>query len=63
MGTDLNASLSASVSSGAQGGTISAGDFILGGSGGVSKSAVPTWAVIALGVVAVLVFFGWLIKR
>jgi hypothetical protein len=63
MGTDINASLAFSDSSGAQGGTISSGDFIIGGSGGVTKATVPTWAIIGLGLVAVLVFFGWLLKR
>jgi hypothetical protein len=65
MGTDLNASLAFSDSSGAQteGSTITTGDFIVGGSGGASKTAVPAWAIVAIGVVAVLIFFGWLAKR
>lgn len=63
MGTDLNASLAFSDSSGAQGGTITTGDFIVGGSGGASKAAVPMWAIIGLGFVAVLVFFAWVLKR
>jgi len=65
MGTDLNASLAFSDSSGAQseGAKITGGDFIIGGSGGASKTAVPAWAIVAVGVVAVLIFLGWLIKR
>lgn len=65
MGTDLNASLAFSDSSGSQteGGKITGGDFILGGSGGASKTAVPAWAIVAVAVVAVLLFLGWIIKR
>ena len=65
MGTDLNASLAFSDSSGAQseGAKITTGDFIVGGSGGASKTAVPAWAIVAVGIVAVLIFFGWLAKR
>ena len=56
-GYDIGASFSSS--SGAQGGTIRTGDFIVGGSGGVSKT--PTWIWIAaaaagLGALALFVF-------
>lgn len=52
-GYDIGASLA--TSSGAQGGTAGTGDFILGGSGGVSK--MPVWLVWAALVVGAIVLF------
>ena len=52
-------SVSIAVSSGAQGGQI--GDFIVGGSGGVSKT--PTWIWIAAGVLGVLALFVFLLRK
>ncbi len=55
MGYDIGAS--ASTSSGAQGGTINAGDFIVGGSGGASK--MPSWLLIAGGAALLLGLLFW----
>lgn len=62
MGYDIGAS--ASTSSGAQGGTgsITAGDFIVGGSGGASK--LPAWLFIAGGGALLLVLlFAFVFKH
>lgn len=60
-GYDIGAS--SSTSSGAQGGTSNTGDFIVGGSGGASKSMFPTWALIGIGVLAVFGLFAWMLKK
>lgn len=59
----INASVSASTSSGAQGGNISTGDFIVGGSGGASKTSLPTLLIIGGLVVAALALIGWFAFR
>ncbi len=53
--------VSTSSSSGAQGGTIKGGDFIVGGSGGASK--LPSWVLIAGGLLLVLGIFAWMLRR
>lgn len=63
MGTDLNASLSISGSSGAQTGDVRHGDFIVGGSGGANKPNLIVIVAIAIGVIAALGFLAWLLKR
>lgn len=60
-GYDIGASFSSS--SGAQGGNISAGDFIVGGSGGASKQQIPTSIIIGAIVLVVLGLFVWVIKK
>jgi len=52
-GYDIGASFAAS--SGAQGGTASIGDFIVGGSGGAGKVQIPWWVWAGLGVVIFVV--------
>jgi len=59
----INASVSASTSSGAQGGNVNLGDFIVGGSGGVNKASVPTVAILGVLALGGLLFLGWLIMR
>lgn len=59
----INASLAFSDSSGAQGGTITNGDFIVGGSGGASKQQIPTVLIIVVAAVAVLGLLAWMLKR
>lgn len=56
-------SLSLSASSGAQSGDIAGGDFIVGGSGGASKSQIPTIAWIIAGAVAVIALFAFLMRK
>ena len=56
-GYDIGVSIA--TSSGAQGVTI--GDFIVGGSGGVSKS--PTWLWIAAGVLLVVGLFAFMLRK
>ena len=56
-GYDIGAS--SSTSSGVQGGTINTGDFIVGGSGGASKT--PTWIFIVGGLVLVLGIFAFML--
>jgi hypothetical protein len=53
--------VSVATSSGVQGGDITGGDFIVGGSGGAAKA--PTWLLIAAGVVVVLALFAFLLKK
>ena len=61
MGAGYDIGVSTSTSSGAQGGTINNGDFIIGGSGGANKW--PLWVGIGAALVAVLVFFAFLLKK
>lgn len=58
-GYDIGAS--SSTSSGAQGGNVTAGDFIVGGNGGVSK--VPSWLWIVGGVIAVVAIFAFMLRK
>lgn len=59
----INASLAFSDSSGAQGGTIKTGDFIVGGSGGASKQQIPTVLILVGAALAVLALFAWMLKK
>jgi hypothetical protein len=56
-GYDIGVSIA--TSSGAQGGQI--GDFIVGGSGGVSKT--PTWIWLAAAAIAVIALFAFLLRK
>lgn len=58
-GYDIGASFSSS--SGVQGGNVTSGDFIVGGSGGAGKA--PTWLLVAAGVFAVIALLAFLLKR
>ena len=58
-GYDIGASFASS--SGVQGGNIVSGDFIVGGSGGVSKS--PSWLWIAAVALAAVALFAWMLKK
>jgi hypothetical protein len=60
-GYDIGAS--SSTSSGAQGGTVNAGDFIIGGSGGANKSSIPMWLIIGAGALVVMGLFAWMLKK
>jgi hypothetical protein len=59
----INASIAVSASSGAQGGNISNGDFIIGGSGGASKQQIPTVLIVVVGAVALLGLLFWMLKK
>ena len=59
----INASLAFSDSSGAQGGTITNGDFIVGGSGGASKQQIPTVLIIVAAALAGIAFLAWMLKK
>jgi len=58
-GYDIGASFASS--SGVQGGNITSGDFIVGGSGGANKA--PTWLWIAAAAIAVLALFAFMLKK
>jgi len=58
-GYDIGASFASS--SGVQGGNITSGDFIVGGSGGASKT--PTWLLVAAVVITALALFALLLKK
>jgi hypothetical protein len=58
----MDVGLSSSASSAAQsGGDWGSGDFIIGGSGGVTKT--PTWIFLALGGVGLLLVFWFAFRK
>ncbi len=59
IGYDIGASFASS--SGAQTGDITAGDIVVGGSGGASKT--PSWIWLVAGGIAVFLFLAWLVKK
>jgi hypothetical protein len=54
-GYDIGASFASS--SGAQGGTATTGDFIVGGSGGANKLTIPWYVLAGLAVLGVILLF------